>query len=63
MMVFTPGKGLKEVEIGDNEQMSGMADKLAELQKKDPVLRVVQEWLAEGKPPQGANIGYCLTTY
>ena len=32
-MVFTPGEGLKEVEIGENEQISSVADKLAELQK------------------------------
>ena len=63
VMAFTPGEGLKEVEIGENEQLSSVADQLAELQKKDPVLRVVREWLAEGNPPQGANIGYCLATY
>ena len=62
-MVFTPGEGLKEVEIGENEQISSVADNLAELQRKDPVLRIVREWLAEGQPPQGANIGYCLATY
>ena len=62
-MVFTPGEGLKEVEIGENEQISSVADRLAELQKKDPVLRIVREWLAEGRgqtlaivlPPTGES--------
>ena len=60
-MTFTPGRGLKEID--DSDQMSSVAANLAELQQGDPVLRVVREWLAQGSPPQGAGIGYCLTTY
>ena len=61
LVAFLPGQGLKDIQ--HNNQISDLVENLAELQKADPVLKVVSEWMSSGSPPQEVGIGYCLTTY